>query len=136
MSVSCASAIILRLNLRIDLCSAGHRIFYEPAACLHHLRVSDGGTRVFGDHLRSFSPNHSVGAYYFTLRTWSGWQSVIRFFGRPLKAIATRHHLRQPWWIPATLVAELSGMAVGAGAGRARAALFEFQEMAERRGIQ
>jgi GT2 family glycosyltransferase len=92
------------------LIRAGHRIFYEPAACIHHLHVSRGGTRVFGDHLRTYSPNHSVGAYYFTLRTWSGWQSVIRFFGRPLNAIATRHHLRQPWWIPVTLVAELTGM--------------------------
>jgi GT2 family glycosyltransferase len=92
------------------LIRAGHRIFYEPAACLHHLRVSCGGTRAFGDHLRSYSPNHSVGAYYSTLRTWLGWQSFIRFCGRPLKAIATRHHLRHPWWIPATLVAELTGM--------------------------
>ena len=89
---------------------AGHRIFYEPAACIHHLRASSGGTRVFGDHLRSYSPNHSVGAYYYALRTGLGWQRVIYFFGRPLKAIATRHHLRNPWWIPATLIAEFTGM--------------------------
>ena len=93
------------------LSRAGHRIFYEPGACVHHLRVSEGGTRSFGDHLRSLRPNHSVGAYYFILRTWSGWQSLTRFLGRPLQAIATRHHLRRPWWIAATLVAELSGMA-------------------------
>jgi GT2 family glycosyltransferase len=89
---------------------AGHQIFYEPAACIHHLKVSEGGTRTFGDHLRSFKPNHSVGAYYYILRTWSGWQSLVRFLRRPLQAIATRHHLRRPWWIPATLIAELSGM--------------------------
>jgi GT2 family glycosyltransferase len=90
---------------------AGHRIFYEPKASLHHLRASDGGTRVFGDHLRSYRPNHSVGSYYYTLRTELCWKSAIRFLGRPLKAIATRHHLRNPWWIPATLVAEFTGMA-------------------------
>ena len=28
------------------LIRAGHRIFYEPAACVHHLRASSGGTRV------------------------------------------------------------------------------------------
>ena len=33
------------------------------------------------------------------------------FFARPLRAVMTRHHLRRPWWIPVTLVAELSGMA-------------------------
>jgi GT2 family glycosyltransferase len=90
---------------------AGCRIYYEPAASIHHLQVSGGGTRTFGDHLRSHRPYHAVGAYYFILRTWSGWLSLGRFLGRPLRAIATRHHLRQPWWIPATLVAELSGMA-------------------------
>jgi GT2 family glycosyltransferase len=92
------------------LCEAGHQIFYEPAACIHHLKASEGGTRTFGDHLRSFRPNHAVGAYYFILRTWSGWQSLVRFLSRPLQAIATLHHLRKPWWIPATLIAELSGM--------------------------
>ena len=90
---------------------AGFRIYYEPTASIHHLRVSTGGTRKFGNHLRSFRPNHAVGAYYFILRTWSGWKSLGRFAGRPLKAIATRHHLRRPWWIPATVVAELTGMA-------------------------
>jgi len=93
------------------LCRAGYRIYYEPAASICHLRVSDGGTRTFGDHLKSYRPNHAVGAYYFMIRTWSGWQSLTRFLARPLRAIATRHHLRQPWWIPVTLVAEFTGMA-------------------------
>jgi GT2 family glycosyltransferase len=90
---------------------AGHRIYYEPAALIHHLRVRSGGTRAFGDHLRSCQPNHAVGAYYFILRTWCGWQSLGRFLGRPLRAIATWHHFYRPWWIPATLLAEFSGMA-------------------------
>jgi GT2 family glycosyltransferase len=88
----------------------GYRIYYEPAAVIHHLRVSTGGTRTFGDHLRSYWPNHAVGAYYSILRTWSGWRSLVRFLGRPLRAISTRHHARKPWWIPVTLVAEFSGM--------------------------
>jgi len=92
------------------LCKAGHKIFYEPAACVHHLKISGGGTRTFGDHLRSFRPNHAVGAYYFILRTWSGWQSLVQFLKRPLRAIATRHHFCRPWWVPATLIAEFSGM--------------------------
>jgi GT2 family glycosyltransferase len=90
---------------------AGYRIFYEPAACIQHLKVRGGGTRAFGDHLKSYRPNHAVGAYYFILRTWSGWQSLFRFLGRPVGAIAKRHFLRRPWWIPAMLVAEFSGMA-------------------------
>jgi GT2 family glycosyltransferase len=90
---------------------AGHQIYYEPAALIQHLRVSSGGTRTFGNHLTSYWPDHAVGEYYFILRTWSGWQSLVRFLGRPLRAVATRHHVRRPWYVPTTLVAELSGMA-------------------------
>jgi GT2 family glycosyltransferase len=92
------------------LCRAGHRIYYEPEAVIHHLHASRGGTRAFGDHLKSYQPNHAVGAYYFILRTWSGWRSLFRFLSRPVRSVATRHHLRRPWWIPATLIAEFSGM--------------------------
>ena len=89
---------------------AGFRIYYEPEALVHHLHVSRGGTRAYGDHLKSFRPNHAVGAYYFLIRTWNGWRSLARFLIRPLRSVATRHHLRRPWWIPATLIAEVLGM--------------------------
>jgi GT2 family glycosyltransferase len=89
---------------------AGYRIYYEPTAAIHHLKVGTGGTRTFGDHLRSYRPNHAVGAYYFILRTWSGWPSLGRFLARPLWSVSTRHHLRQPWWIPVTLIAEFTGI--------------------------
>ena len=86
------------------------RIYFEPAACIHHLKATSGGTRAFGDHLRSCWPSHSVGAYYCHLRTWSGWPSFVALLSRPPRALANRHHLRRPWWIPATAVAELSGL--------------------------
>jgi GT2 family glycosyltransferase len=92
------------------LCRSGYQIYYEPAALIDHLRVSTGGTRTFGDHLRSHWPHHAVGAYYSICRTWSGWRSLVRFLARPLRAIFTRHHVCKPWWIPVTLIAELSGM--------------------------
>jgi GT2 family glycosyltransferase len=91
--------------------SAGHKILFEPSATVHHLKVASGGTRIFGEHLRSVRPNHSVGAYYYFLRTWSGKKSLAVFMIRPLRAICTRHHLRRPWWILATLIAEFTGMA-------------------------
>lgn len=91
--------------------NAGHRILFEPSATVHHLKVASGGTRTFGEHLRSFRPNHSVGAYYYFLRTWSGRKSLYVFVVRPLRAISTRHHLCRPWWILATLIAEFRGMA-------------------------
>jgi len=36
---------------------------------------------------------------------------MAQFLRRPWRAISTRHHLRRPWWIPTTLIAEFSGMA-------------------------
>jgi GT2 family glycosyltransferase len=89
---------------------AGYRIFYEPNACIHHLKATAGGTRTFGNHLTTIKPDHAVGDYYYILRTWTGWASLRAFVGRPLRAIINRHHLRRPWWIPATLLAEIAGM--------------------------
>jgi GT2 family glycosyltransferase len=84
----------------------GGRIRFEPAACIHHLKVAAGGTRSFGEHLTTWRPDHAVGAYYWALRTHS-WRE---FFYRPLRSVATRFHLRHPWRIPPTLLAELGGM--------------------------
>ena len=89
---------------------AGHRIYFEPAACLYHLKVATGGTRNFGEHLTTIKPDHAVGAYYYCLRTWSSWPSLGRFLATAARSVATRHHLRRPWWIPVTLVAQLLGM--------------------------
>ncbi len=87
--------------------ASGRRIHFEPMPCLHHLKDSGGGTRTYGEHLTTWKPDHAVGAYYFCLRTGA----VGGFLLRPFRALATRHHLRRPWWIPLTLAAELRGMA-------------------------
>lgn len=88
----------------------GGVILYEPDALIHHLKAAAGGTRSFGEHLTTVRPDHSVGEYYCVLRTWSGAQSIIRFVSRPMRAVATRFHLRNPWRIPVTLLAELRGL--------------------------
>ena len=86
--------------------SSGQRIYFEPRACLHHLKAVSGGTRAYGDYLTTWRPDHAVGAYYSGLRT-----GVLReFVRRPFRAMITRHHLRRPWLIPATLLAEVRGM--------------------------
>jgi len=85
----------------------GH-IYFEPQALVHHLRLSAGGTRAHDHHLRTSRPTHSVGAYYYLLKTRRpGWWREVLW--RPFRAVSTRHHLRRPWWIPATLVSELRG---------------------------
>jgi GT2 family glycosyltransferase len=89
---------------------SGHRLYFEPEACIHHLKSTEGGTRSYGEHLTTAKPDHSVGAYYYTLRSWMGWRSLLVFASLAPRAIATRHHLRRPWWIPITLLAHSRGM--------------------------
>jgi glycosyltransferase involved in cell wall biosynthesis len=84
-------------------------IAYEPRAVIHHLAIPSGGTRAHGHHLRTVRPTHSVGAYYFLLVTRRpGW--IWDLLWRLPRSVRTRHHLRRPWWIPMTLLAEIRGL--------------------------
>ncbi len=86
----------------------GGKIFFEPAASLRHLRALRGGTRSAGSHLCTVSPAHASGAYYHLfLSTGISFRAIFR---RLFFSVATRHHLRKPWWIPVTLVAEIRGL--------------------------
>jgi GT2 family glycosyltransferase len=87
-------------------CADGRQILFEPRACVHHLKANAGGTRSYGEHLTTWRPDHAVGAYYYGLRT----HNIREFLARPFRAIASRYHLRHPWRIPGTLLAELTGM--------------------------
>lgn len=83
-------------------------IRFHPEASIRHLAISTGGTRAHGHHLTTMKPGHSAGAYYYLLKTRRpGW--LLQVFWRPIRAIRTRHHLRRPWWIPLTLLAECRG---------------------------
>jgi GT2 family glycosyltransferase len=88
---------------------AGNRILFEPAASIRHLKAAEGGTRSYGNYLKSIRPGHSVGEYYYLLRSRNTSKRLMKMLKRPLRAVATKHHLRQPWWIPVTLIAEALG---------------------------
>jgi GT2 family glycosyltransferase len=90
--------------------AAGYRIIFEPRACLHHLKVSGGGTRGFGNHLTTIRPDHSVGAYYFYLRTRSGPATIASIVKRLFRAVVSKYHLRHPWRVPPTLISEIRGL--------------------------
>lgn len=91
------------------LCRFGGEIRFDPAASIRHLRAQRGGTRSLGNHLTSASPDFGVGDYYFAMHdgTVGAWAYALR---RPWREIATRFHLRQPWWIPVKLLGELRAM--------------------------
>jgi GT2 family glycosyltransferase len=97
-----------------ELCAraiaAGDRVLFEPAATVRHIRAPGGGTRSYGNHLRTIRPGHSVGAFYRILRTSSPAAAPAKIAGRLARSVRTRHHLRRPWWIPVTLVAETLGL--------------------------
>ena len=92
------------------LITEGGKILFEPNAVIKHLKLPHGGTRSYGDHLRTFKPNHSVGEYYYLLRTNRVRKNFLSILRRPLRSISTNHHLHRPWWIPITLATEILGL--------------------------
>ena len=104
------------------LCRAGGKIRFEPVASIHHLRAPRGGTRSRGSHLTSSSPAFGVGDYYFALSdgSWAAWTYALR---RPWREVATRFHLRHPWWIPVKLLGEARAFARAARLVAARRAV-------------
>jgi GT2 family glycosyltransferase len=91
---------------------AGGRILFEPAASIRHLRAPSGGTRSYGNHLRSASPYHGAGDYYFALREGKGGARVAYVLRRILREVTTRYHARHPWFIPVKIVGELRALAL------------------------
>jgi len=92
---------------------AGGKVLFEPGASIRHLRAERGGTRAHGHHLTTASPAHSVGAYYHLILKHGVTGAIPGATHRLVGSVATRHHMRQPWWIPVTLFAELRGLAKG-----------------------
>jgi len=86
------------------------KVVFEPRAMIHHLAAARGGTRAYGNHLKSASPAHSVGDYYFALREGEGWEPVAYIAWRFFRSVRTRFHLTHPWWIPVKLVGEFRGL--------------------------
>ena len=89
------------------LLEAGRRIRFEPKAAIRHLQASTGGTRSHGLSYATIKPHHAVGEYYYLLRGRLVDRRVRNLMTRPVRAISTRHHLHNPWWIPLTLATEL-----------------------------
>jgi len=88
----------------------GEKILFEPSASIRHLRAERGGTRAKGHHLTTWRPHHAVGKYYYAFRRGLG--SALRaVITQPFRAVRTRYHLRHPWWIPVSLLAEF--LAIG-----------------------
>jgi GT2 family glycosyltransferase len=88
--------------------AAGERLRYEPAAGIEHLKAASGGTRSLRPHW--YNPGHGVGEYYYLLRSGRVRGAAGQIALRPLRAVRTRYHLRRPWMIPATLLAEAAAL--------------------------
>lgn len=84
-------------------------ILFEPSVSIRHLRATRGGTRARGGQLTTWRPDHSVGKYYFAF-VGGPRETVKALLLQPLRAVRTKHHLKAPWWIPATLSAEVLGI--------------------------
>jgi glycosyltransferase involved in cell wall biosynthesis len=89
---------------------AGYPVRYEPSALIRHLKAERGGTRSYGEHLATVKPDHAVGRYYYRLRTESLAPALTGSLFDLVRSVRTRHHLRHPWWMPLTLLAEIRGL--------------------------
>lgn len=85
-------------------------IVFQPKASVRHLKVLEGGTRSYGDHLRTIRPSHSVGRYYYLLVALDVHQRIFKIVSSPISSVLTRFHLSHPWWIPLTFFAEIQGL--------------------------
>ena len=90
---------------------AGHQIDYCANAAIHHLKVESGGIRTYGHFLKTVKPHHAVGAYYYILTSKLISNKTQRVLQRLKQRLVTRTHLREPWWIPLTLIGDLLGLA-------------------------
>jgi len=93
----------------------GGKVLFEPRASIRHLRAVRGGTRAHGHHLTTASPAHSVGAYYHLFLKHGAFGAIPGMTNRLVSSVATRHHLRRPWWIPFTLFGEVRGLVKALG---------------------
>jgi len=89
---------------------AGYPVRYEPTALIRHLKTERGGTRSYGEHLATIKPDHAVGRYYYRLRTQYLASALAGSMADLGRSVRTLHHLRHPWWIPVTLLAEIRGL--------------------------
>lgn len=89
---------------------SGNKILFEPRALIHHLKANKGGTRSYGNHLTTIKPDHTVGRHYFYLCCNQFHQALIYSIRDIGKSIVTKHHLRNPVWIPISLFAEVLGV--------------------------
>jgi len=98
-------------DFALRIVDAGGRVWFSPEATLHHLKLSTGGLRSYGDHRSSPSPAHSAGDYYFAIHHRRPfWRYALT---RLRKNVATRYHLRHPWMIATKLIGEFRGMLLG-----------------------
>ena len=89
---------------------ANHQIAYCGSAAVFHLKEASGGIRTYGHFLKTMKPHHAVGAYYYILRSKRIKNKFTKIARRLGQRIITRTHLKQPWWIPLTLIGDFLGL--------------------------
>jgi hypothetical protein len=105
----------------------GHKIWYAADAVIDRLKASGGGSRAHGSLLETTSPSHAVGTCYFALRTMRPLKLLRTMLWQPIRAVITRHHLRKPWWIVPSFVAEIRGILLAVKLNRNGAKLISAQ---------
>jgi len=78
---------------------------FNPRVFVNHLKADKSGAREYGNLLTTILPYHSFGKYYYVLICKD---NVIRnVINELVLSVYTKHHLKNPWWIPVTLISNV-----------------------------
>ena len=87
--------------------SSGLDVIFDPEASIRHLKVARGGTRVHGEHHGNRNLAHLHGQYYLGWCEARGGERWRYFGATVLNNLTTGDHLRSPWRLPGTLIAQV-----------------------------
>lgn len=104
------SAFRFETDFAKRIIQSGGRIRFLGSAGIRHLRVASGGTRKDGNHLASASPLHGIGDHYYAFLHGGPLEKWVYSIRRVFREVATKFHLKHPWWIPVKLIGELRAM--------------------------
>ncbi|MBT8039554.1 MAG: glycosyltransferase [Gammaproteobacteria bacterium] len=95
------------------LVDSGGKIRFVGSASIHHLHAATGGTRSNGNHMKSASPRHGFGDFYYAFSHGTPGEAWRYSLKRVFREVRTRYHLTHPWWIPLKLTGEIRALIAG-----------------------
>jgi GT2 family glycosyltransferase len=86
------------------------KVVFDPKASVRHLKAETGGTRSYGEALRSSATEHHSSAFYFGYLESSGLERLFYFLHRIYRNTRTLYFLKHPWLIPSHVISQIRSL--------------------------